>query len=171
MNKENQDFLAKNKKLFKGRNICVGGLDVNGSISHIVKIKESIDIRDGQDVTKVLDACDMVGEYGVESFDGIICLNTLEHMEKWDVAMWNMYQCLKVGGHMILTTCTNHKARHNYPNDYWRFTLRELQGMFTDVVDSMCHPRPNQNIVIWIGVVIKKTRDDINLDFHPEAVE
>lgn len=174
MNKENQDFLERNKKLFKGRNICVGGLDVNGSINHIVKITDSIDIRDGQDVTKVLDACDMLEEYGEESFDGIICMNTLEHMERWDKAMYNMYRCLKKNGHMILTTCTNHKARHDYPNDYWRFTLRELQGMFVydKIIDNMCVPRPHENIIIWVGIVMKKTTGvDINLDFYPEAVE
>ncbi len=173
MNKENQDFLERNKKLFEGRNICVGGLDVNGSVSHIVKIKDSIDIRDGKDVTRVMNACDMLEVYGKSKFNGIICMNTLEHMEKWYDAMTNMYACLKKGGHMILSTCTNHKKKRECPDDYWRFTLRELQGMFPNdkIIDSMCHPRQGERTIIWVGVVMQKTTGKgLSPSFEAEAV-
>ncbi len=173
MNQVDLDFLTKNKHLFQGKNIVVGGLDVNGKINHIVDVAISIDIRDGEDVNIVMDACEMIEIFGSESFDNVICMNTLEHMEKWDKCMYNMYRCLKTGGHMLITVPTANKRRHNYPNDYWRFTIRQLKDMFMHdkVIDTMARPRPNKTVTVWLGIVIQKTTGKgIHLDWKPEKV-
>ena len=165
MNIENVDFFKKNSKHFTGRNIKVGGLDVGVSIDGIVSIEHTIDIRDGAGVTIQMDACDMLDEFGAESFDGIICMNTIEHVEHWIEAMKNMWGCLKIGGYFILTTCTSVKGRHNYPNDYWRFDLDELITMVGGkAVDTMNLPRPARpDLMVWIGAVGKKTKEELNL--------
>ena len=174
MNNVDLNFLTKHKQLFQGKNICVGGLDVNGKINHIVDVAMSIDIRDGEDVNIVMDACEMIEMFGPDSFDNVICMNTLEHMEKWDTCMHNMYRCLKIGGHMLITVPTTDKKRHNYPNDYWRFTMRQLKGMFVHdkVISTMAEPgRSRHGIIKWLGIIIEKSGGCIHLDWTPAKVE
>lgn len=40
--------------------------------------------------------------FGEKLFDNIVCINVLEHIKNDEQALKNMYQLLKVGGHLIL---------------------------------------------------------------------
>lgn len=175
MNQVDKDFLTKHKDLFSGRNIVVGGLNVNGTIKEIIDTDESIDIRDGDDVTTVMDACNLIEVFGWGSFNNVICMNTLEHMKRWGYCMYNMYYCLKRGGHMLITVPTINKGRHNHPNDYWRFTIQELKDMFPydKVIDTMEMPRKKKHeIIVWLGIIIQKTTGrGIHLDWTPAKVK
>ncbi len=80
------------------------------------------------------------------SFDTILCLEVLEHLQKPQQAVDQIYSLLKPGGTLLLTTPFNYPIHTTeYTDDYWRFTasgLKQLLKAFssTDIIPTG-HPR------------------------------
>jgi SAM-dependent methyltransferase len=121
--KRNADFL-------KGDIIEVGSLNVNGGVRDIIPIKLGIDMRQGPEVDEVLDVVNLVERFGKESWDNVVSLDALEHMEKWDESIQAMWDVLKPGGVLILVMASYDKGYHGYPFDYWRIKGDNLVRMF-----------------------------------------
>lgn len=69
-----------------------------------------------------------------ESFDFVICLDVLEHVQSPWVAARQLFKMLKPGGILLLTTPFNYRLHANsLAHDYWRFTADGLtQLLVTD---------------------------------------
>lgn len=102
----------------------IGSLNVNGSVRSVygdVPKYIGIDMRAGKDVDMVLNGHYILEEFGPESFEMVICCETLEHDNEFWVTIENMRQVVKPGGWMIITNPGTEVIRHNYPGDYYRF--------------------------------------------------
>jgi predicted SAM-dependent methyltransferase len=169
MNEKVWKFTRKVGWKFGDRVLEVGSLDVNGSIRANFPRSEyiGIDIREGPGVDLVLAAEELPLKFGAGYFDIVMCCETLEHVEHWREAMLGMWASLKDGGFMTITTPTQEKGRHDYPSDYWRWTLEDYRTIFRD---QKIH---RQQLVYerGIGVVVQKLTQTIYpQDVTPYAV-
>lgn len=120
----------------EGRRILeVGSLDVNGSVRpYVTSLRPAeyvgVDRRRGRRVDVVARAEQLPGMYGKESFDVVICTETLEHMSDWRVSLWGMAAVLRIGGLLVLTTRSPGFPRHDHPADYWRFSVTNMHMLF-----------------------------------------
>lgn len=74
-------------------------------------------------------------------YDIILCLNVLEHVYDFQVAVDNLHRSLKKGGLLIVAVPFAFPL-HDEPGDYWRFTehaLRKILGNFSDI--ELTHQR------------------------------
>jgi len=110
----------------------VGALNVGGSIRDVVTEPGEyvgLDMREGPGVDVVCKA----EEYKPErQFDYVVSAGTLEHCEDWRSVVTRMKELCKTGGHVILTTVSPGWPRHDYPNDYWRWSVAQGLTMFDD---------------------------------------
>lgn len=122
-----QRWVKKAKKDFiksPGKVLEIGSLDINGSVrEYFTDAKEytGIDMEAGFGVDKVLNAHDILKVWKPNTFDIILCLETLEH----DNAFWETIEiikkALKKTGFLIVSTPTFGFPLHRYPKDYFRF--------------------------------------------------
>jgi len=116
----------------------VGALDVNGTVRPIVeafKPKEYIgtDMMEGKGVDFVCDASNLVGRFGEESFDCVICTEVMEHLENWKISVSNIKRILKPGGFLFVTTRAPGFPPHDFPCDYWRYRMLDIKIIFGDL--------------------------------------
>lgn len=73
-------------------------------------------------------------------FDGVICAEVIEHMEKPDQLVAEMARLVKVKGWATLSTvnetCSDAQKR-TYPDHIWSFTQDELKEMFDQWFDKV----------------------------------
>ncbi len=115
----------------------LGAMDVNGSVrSVLMPLKPAeyvgVDMEKGPGVDVVCRGEELVKKFGKNSFDTVVCVGTLEHVEYWRETISNMKGVCKPGGAIVLTTCSPGFIFHGYPHDYWRFTLKDLEKIFSD---------------------------------------
>lgn len=110
----------------------VGSLDVNGGVRDLfteagAKKYTGIDIRPGPGVDQVLDIRDAPHKFGLAHFGAIVCLETLEHVDRFWTALIAMWEMLQQDGLLYLTVPIfdgeGAFPLHREPNDYWRFGL------------------------------------------------
>jgi SAM-dependent methyltransferase len=116
----------------------VGSLDVNGSVKPLVMgfgpaSYIGVDMREGPGVDRVVDACELAATFGDESFDLVISTEMLEHVEHWRLAVNNMKRVLRPGGTLLITTRSEGFPLHEYPGDFWRFSLSDAARIFADM--------------------------------------
>lgn len=115
----------------RGNVLEVGSLNVNGSPRSIFGDRSrfpsyvGVDMREGKDVDRVANANAL--PFVDTSFDVVICAEMIEHDARFWVSMQEMSRVLRSGGHLILTTCGLNFPRHEYPSDYFRFTVDALK--------------------------------------------
>ena len=80
----------------------------------------------------VLDIHDLFTIFQRAAFDVVICTEMLEHVEDWRGAVDNLKQAVAPGGVLLLSTRAPGFPRHEFPGDYWRFTLEDLRAIFAD---------------------------------------
>lgn len=88
-----------------------------------------VDIEAGPGVDVVASVYDLPFES--ESFDVVLCLSVLEHVEHPRDGIKEMRRVLKKGG-TILVSVPFLFPIHDSPNDYWRFTKYGLRKLFID---------------------------------------
>ena len=89
-----------------------------------------MDCIQGKGVDQIADGHSLPFAEG--TFDYVICAETLEHDEApWETAK-EIYRVTKAGGLVIVTVPGIGFPRHDYPNDYWRFTTDGLALLFKD---------------------------------------
>lgn len=111
----------------------LGSLDVNGSartvFPHAARYV-GVDMRAGEGVDYVLHSSEIVNVFGRETFDTVLCLETLEH----DLRFWQTVPLLKAllkpGGALVITTPNVGFPYHPYPRDYYRFTTDVYEEVF-----------------------------------------
>jgi SAM-dependent methyltransferase len=123
----------------QGRTVLeVGSYNVNGSVRDWVEGQGPVSYL-GVDlqpqpryVDETLSACDLIQRFGRDAFDVVICAELLEHAEDWRAVVRNLKGVLKVGGLLVLTCRGPGFPRHDFPSDYWRFTVDDMQNIFSD---------------------------------------
>lgn len=122
--------------VFRDKTILeVGSLDINGSAKPIVMSHNpasylGTDFMDGPRVDQVVDCEDLVKTFGENSFDTIVCCEMLEHAEHWRNCINNMKQVAKE--FIVITTRGPGFGLHDYPSDYWRYTVEDMEKIFAD---------------------------------------
>lgn len=114
----------------------VGSRNVNGSLREIVMAKGAaeyvgVDLQAGPGVDVVCDAGALVKRFGMGSFDIVFSACTLEHVQNLPLVVANMKQVCRPGG-LLVVAVPGKWPRHEYPGDYWRFTLGGLCVLFGD---------------------------------------
>ncbi len=119
------------KMVNPARTLEIGSLNVNGAIERIGDYT-GIDMRAGPGVDQVMNGHEL--EFEDESFDCVISAETLEHDDApWKTAA-EIYRVLKDKGVLLVTVPGIGFPRHDFPSDYWRFTIAGLKALFKDFV-------------------------------------
>ncbi len=90
----------------------LGSYNVNGSARDLFLHATSyvgVDVRDGPDVDVVMDAADFQPAAPV---DVVVCMETLEHANNWELICENAWWMLKRGGIFIVTAATPERIPH-----------------------------------------------------------
>lgn len=66
-----------------------------------------------------------------DEFDVILCMNVLEHVYDYQIAIQNLYRALKPNGQLAVFVPMYYPL-HDEPHDYWRFTEHSLRRMFSE---------------------------------------
>ena len=74
----------------------------------------------------------MVKKFGKNSFDVVISTELLEHAKDWRSVISNIKDVCKAGGLMLMTTRSRGYPFHEYPNDFWRYELKDMEDIFSD---------------------------------------
>ena len=137
--------------LNKGSVLDVGSLNVNGEVRQFFPETKftGIDMRDGPGVELIIRGNQIKDWFLHETQDAVLCLNTLEHDDRFWETLEQMKDVLEVGGYMIIITPTINFPIHDHPADYWRFTeqayrdilfegfkILELEHQFTKTDDN-----------------------------------
>lgn len=88
------------------------------------------DFMDGQDVDVVADAHDLE-PFADHSFDAVVAVSVWEHLERPWIAAQQVARVLRPGGVAMIATHQTFPI-HGYPSDYFRFSDRALDLLFTD---------------------------------------
>ncbi|MFA5745051.1 MAG: class I SAM-dependent methyltransferase [Candidatus Paceibacterota bacterium] len=112
-------------------------LDVGGSkksgYHELIKGKHTIttgNINEDYGIDVVFDAQES-WPFEDSSFDGVLLINVLEHLYRYDIAIEEAYRVLKEGG-VIAGVVPFVFNVHGSPNDYFRYTKSALLKMFGD---------------------------------------
>lgn len=92
----------------------------------------------------------------VELFDAVYCASVLEHVRRPWLAVQQMANSVNVGCPILINTHQTFPV-HNYPSDYFRFTIESLKSMASDSnmrVISCCYLdkctiTPPRNYGVW----------------------
>jgi 2-polyprenyl-3-methyl-5-hydroxy-6-metoxy-1,4-benzoquinol methylase len=104
------------------------------------------DCFEHENIDVVCDIYQLGSAFAPQSFDTILCLEVLEHLQRPQEAVDQIFSLLKPGGTLLLTTPFNYPIHTTeYTDDYWRFTasgLKQLlKGFSTATITPTGHPR------------------------------
>lgn len=88
-----------------------------------------LDIRSGKGVDVIGSVYEL--PFPDNSFDFVLCMGILEHLEYPHAAIPEMHRVLKPGGRIIVSVPFLFPI-HDAPNDFWRFTKYGLKVLFKD---------------------------------------
>jgi len=116
----------------------VGSFNVNGSLRNIVETLRpqqyvGVDFQEGPGVDEICDADCLVDRFGVNAFDVVISTEMLEHVRNWQSVISNLKRVLKLGGVLAITTRSKGYPYHSAPYDFWRFEIRDMECIFSDL--------------------------------------
>ncbi len=122
----------------QGRRVLeVGSRNVNGSLRPHVEalgpaVYLGVDMEPGEGVDEICYAESLFGRFGPDAWDVVLSTEMLEHCRNWRAAVHNMKGVLRPGGLLLLTTRSVGFPLHEYPGDYWRFELADMEAIFAD---------------------------------------
>lgn len=134
----------------RGKNVLeVGALDVNGSLrsfieSHRPASYTGVDIAPGPGVDLLCDVTALIDRFGRESADLVICTEGLEHFLPWRMAVSHLKGVLATGGVLLVTTRSEGFPLHGFPYDFWRFSVGDIQAIFSDLIIERCEADSDQ---------------------------
>lgn len=117
----------------------VGSLDENGSVKDAINHSKNrpfrtllgggnryeyagVDMREGKNVDVVLNAHDLLDRFDPDSIDFVTCCEMIEHDDRFWLSIECMRKIVKPGGWLLVTAPGIHFFRHDYPDDFYRFT-------------------------------------------------
>ena len=129
----------------------VGSLDVNGNIRRLLDGNSfiGIDMRPGACVDIQLNAHDLLTKFEPNTFDCVLCFDTLEHDDKFWLTVDNMRKVLQVGGYMLIGVPGRNCPLHDHPSDYWRFMPNGVVTMFEGFDDTFAVNEPDDETYMW----------------------
>ena len=152
------EFCERFGKDLEGEILEVGSYYVNGTVRDVMPVTYGVDMRNGPCVDEVCRAEDLVARFGQGSYAHVVSCEMLEHAEDWKEALVNMWDVIIPGGFLILTTRSPGFPLHDYPSDYWRFTVDHMEAAFpTGVVESL----PCTGVAV---AAMKANNDPLELD-------
>jgi hypothetical protein len=136
------EWLKKTRSLLPinlGRILDIGSLNVNGSAREVYTSDEyiGIDLREGKDVDRVMNAHDIAEEFGEESFDLVVCMSTLEHDNCFWLTLGAINKVLKRGGYHVSCVPTFHFPIHRHPKDYWRMSEEAVREVIFNGYETL----------------------------------
>jgi SAM-dependent methyltransferase len=143
----------------KGKRVLeVGAYNVNGSLrGYCLGFGPAeyigVDLKEGPAVDRIVNANDLIKEFGKNSFDLVLSTEMLEHVEDWKLVITNLKGVTKPGGVILLTTRSQGFPYHEYPGDYWRYEVSDMQKIFSDFEDATIITDPYEP-----GVFVRATK-------------
>lgn len=116
---------------FHGSVVEIGAYNVNGSARDHLGHSHWLgtDMRPGPYVDWVIPG-ERLGRLLGPVFQGVVCMETLEHCEDWAGVLQSAWECLSYTGVLVLSTPGHDFPKHDYPHDYWRFSLEFWRKVF-----------------------------------------
>lgn len=126
-------YVEDHAELIHGSALEIGCLG-DGAIRAIVEPRATylgMDLRDGPNVDKVCATRDLLGQ----QYDTILCLEVLEHDDRFWVTLDHIRRLLAPSGVLFLsargaTVDGRAMYEHNYPGDFWRFMPQSVPMLF-----------------------------------------
>ncbi len=119
-------------------NIGSGG-EIEKVILEVGGRPTSIDI-DPERKPDIVGCVEDLSQFSDEYFDGIFCMEVLEHVQEPFVAAKELTRVLKKGGVLIGSTPFI-LGVHDLPHDYWRFTENGIRKLFKEMEVLRLLPR------------------------------
>lgn len=134
-------FLSANttKEEVCGKRILeVGSLSVNGSPREVFEPLQpsmylGIDVAVGAGVNIQMSGYHLYDIFLPSSFDIVICTETLEHVQDWRQLVSQLKYALRPLGLLYFSCRAPGFHYHDYPGDYWRFTMGDISSIFSDL--------------------------------------
>ena len=161
------------KERIKSKTVIeIGSQDINGTPrttieEHNPLIYLGVDIAPGKGVDQVINAENILEVFPPNTFDLVISTEMLEHVENWEKVIWQMKALTKIGGLLVITTRSPGFPKHDYPDDYWRFTVKDFELIFSDMKIITLKEDP---LTPGVLLIAEKT-GEINPANYPENIE
>ena len=127
----------------EGKVLEIGSRNVNGMVKDILTnhgLKYmGLDMIDCGEFTDIVcNAHDLRDHVKEGSFDLVICLDTLEHDDRFWLTVENMRWVIKKGGWMLIVVPSLRCGPHDWPSDYYRFMMPVLKEVWFEGFNN-CH--------------------------------
>lgn len=97
------------------------------------------------------------------TFDFVISAGTLEHCEDWRGVVNKMKEFTAPNGILVLTTVSLPFQRHGYPSDYWRFTGKHMEKIFSDMeILVLQHDEGDTDVFVIAKKTLKTGTTDLS---------
>jgi len=127
----------------------IGSFNVNGTVRTIIRPMQpsqylGVDMRQGPDVDMVCDLAQSPAPRaeGGGLWDLVVCAEMLEHVEDWRSAVHNTKDAVSMTGVLLITTRSWGFPLHEYPGDFWRYELADMERIFADMEILSLVPDP-----------------------------
>lgn len=153
----------------KGKKVLeVGARDVNGTLRHTTQTLNpasylAVDLVAGLNVDEICDAEQLVAKYGKGSFDVVLTTEMLEHVKDWQSCITNLKGVTAPGGVLVITTRSLGFPYHEYPGDYWRFEVEDMERIFADWDNVLVQADPSEPGVFVKATKPKKAKPQVDL--------
>lgn len=116
-----------------------------------------IDIKDGENVDKIMSAYALSTEFELSSFDAVLCLHVLEHLGQFWRVLRGVQLVSSYEAYFYVSIPTIGYPVHNHPGDYWRPTEQAVREVIMDGYEvlSLEHaksPRGKHPFINCLGV-------------------
>ena len=121
-----------------GRRVLeLGSREVYGGVARTIFTGRhrytGIDMLAGPGVNVVLNFHDLKRRYRAAATDTVVCLDTLEHDDKFWLTLDQVARVLRRGGLFVLSVPSiGYPQYHPYPEDYYRFTRPAFHEVLMD---------------------------------------
>ena len=147
----------------------VGSFDVNGTLRTTLSPKSSeyigVDLSEGPGVDIKMDVKHLNDNFASNAFDIVVSTEMIEHCYDWQSALYQMATVLSCDGLLLVTTRSPGFELHDYPADYWRFSLDDFMKVFSPLGEILAIQ--SDMTLGWecgIGVIVRKQISPEDLD-------